>query len=348
MAAPNTKRLDLAQTVQTLVAYVAAPAVLAYPFGFVVLWLQFVRYYKMDFYTGWYAVSLINRIVVLGMGATILFITLVGSVLLSWIVGRILQLKNSANSSSFYHKLISYVSLSFLSLIALLVYILYSRVLAAGKFSCIAIVGKPSGESLANALRHQLDLWPDSLIPAIIFLAGGLLGGFLLYRSYRKYRDCRRTRIVQQLYPKDDFRLRPRFFIKGITEGWIYSGLVTAYLSGILAALVLAFYIPSFLPFVTYGETVKYPGKHEPEKDRFLSHLEGHWYYIHRLGPNNSEPRKRHYRILALREEVVTYVRVKPLGQEKGRIAPFPWQERAADWYTQLCPTAKPKSSSKR
>ena len=81
----------LSNIAQALAAYVAAPAVSLYPFGFVALFLQFARYFDLDFYTAWYATSLTNNMVVIGQGATILLVALIGSVLLSWMVSRILR-----------------------------------------------------------------------------------------------------------------------------------------------------------------------------------------------------------------------------------------------------------------
>lgn len=77
---PAFSFLNLAQT---LGAYLALPVVLLYPFGFVALFAQFINYFRLDFYTAWYAASLVNRVVILGQGATILAVALVGGVLLS-------------------------------------------------------------------------------------------------------------------------------------------------------------------------------------------------------------------------------------------------------------------------
>ena len=79
-----TTRLIFFEVVQTLGAYLAVPAVLLYPVGFLALFLQFVEYFDMEFYTAWYAASLADRMVVIGLGATILVVALLGSVLLSW------------------------------------------------------------------------------------------------------------------------------------------------------------------------------------------------------------------------------------------------------------------------
>jgi hypothetical protein len=318
MTTPKVSFLDIAQT---LAAYLAIPALVVYPFGFAALFLQFMRYFGLDVYTAWYAASLVNRMVVLGLGATILLVALLGSVLLSGKVSQILlRHENRASSHLRVRRRMLSVKVAFVSLIALILYVLYSRLLAAGRLYGRAIFGREPTECRLEALRHQLDLWPDSLIPAGIFVAGGLWGGWLIYKSYQKYRHSRSANMGQ--YSVADYSLRPGFFSRGITQGWILSGLTVAYLSGIVASLVLTWFTPGFVPFATYGETVEYPGK-EPTTDRFLSHAEGHWYFLHRIEPEGGE---REYRILALREGTVTYVRIQPQPAWATRVAPFvPW-----------------------
>src|SRR3712207_2457403 len=96
MTTPQVSFRDLAQT---LAAYLALPVVLLYPFGFVALFAQFTNYFDLDFYTAWYAASLVNRVVVIGQGATILAAALIGSILLSGIVGQFfLQHDNGGGS----------------------------------------------------------------------------------------------------------------------------------------------------------------------------------------------------------------------------------------------------------
>src|SRR5688572_14314669 len=121
---------------------------------------------------------------------------------------------------------------------------------------------------LVEAMRHQLNLWPDSLVPASIFLAGCLIGGSLIYRSYQGYRES--VDANQRRSPSEDYRLRPRFFNRGVTEGWILSGVATAYAFSVIASIVLAAYTPAFVPFMTYGDTVEYLGGKEPTDNRFL------------------------------------------------------------------------------
>jgi hypothetical protein len=46
-------RVNLLGVAQTFAAYLALPAVLLYPFGFVALFAQFTNYFRLDFYTAW-------------------------------------------------------------------------------------------------------------------------------------------------------------------------------------------------------------------------------------------------------------------------------------------------------
>ena len=75
--------MSVPDIVHTLAAYVAIPVALVYPFGFFALFVQFTKYFYLDFYSAWYAASLVNRMVAVGQGVTILVLSLIGSVLLS-------------------------------------------------------------------------------------------------------------------------------------------------------------------------------------------------------------------------------------------------------------------------
>jgi hypothetical protein len=171
-ATPGTSFLDIAQTVT---AYLAIPAVLLYPFGFLALFVQFVRYFDLEFYTAWYAASLVNRTVAIGLGFSILVVTLVGSVLLSGMVSQIfLRHDNGAHASSLERRGRLGFKLALVSIVVLVLYILYSRILAAGRVYDRAIFGnKPYDNCLEEAKRHQLNLLPDSLVPALILVVGG-------------------------------------------------------------------------------------------------------------------------------------------------------------------------------
>jgi hypothetical protein len=76
--------------VQVLGAYVALPVGLLYPVGFFALFVQFMNYFFLDFYTAWYAASLVNRMATIEQGVTILSLALVASVILSVIIYRFL------------------------------------------------------------------------------------------------------------------------------------------------------------------------------------------------------------------------------------------------------------------
>jgi len=48
----TTPRVSFLAIAQTLAGYLALPAVLLYPFGFVALFAQFTRYFGLDFLYG--------------------------------------------------------------------------------------------------------------------------------------------------------------------------------------------------------------------------------------------------------------------------------------------------------
>jgi hypothetical protein len=93
----ESQRRSWTEIVQTLTAYVAVPVALVYPFGFFALFAQVTKYFYLDSYTAWYAASLVNRMVAIGQGVTILALALIGSVLLSALISQIL-LKHAKRS----------------------------------------------------------------------------------------------------------------------------------------------------------------------------------------------------------------------------------------------------------
>ena len=326
-------RVNLLGVAQTFAAYLALPAVLLYPFGFVALFAQFVNYFGLDFYTAWYAASLVSRIVVLGQGASILAAALIGSVLVSGIVAQLfLRHDTGGVSRGFARGGRLSAKLAFVSIAVILLYVLYSRVIAAGRFSP-AILGSKPTECLEEALRHQLNLWPDSLVCASIFVTGCLWGGWLMYRSYARYRQS--VSVNEGHGPVVDQRARGilRFLVRGITQGWILSGLGAAYAFGLFASLMLAWYTPAFMPLLTYGATVEYQGKQEPNVNRLLSHAEGSWNFLHRKKIEGG----REYRIVSLTEGETRFVRVRPHEERAFRVAPFPWSEDAVTKVTKPC-----------
>jgi hypothetical protein len=118
-------RLSFLTIAQTLAAYLALPVLLLYPFGFVALFAQFTNYFRLDFYTAWYAASLVHRVVILGQGATILAAALIGSVLLSGIVAQIfLWHDDSGVSRRFARGRILGAKLAFVFILTLLLYVL--------------------------------------------------------------------------------------------------------------------------------------------------------------------------------------------------------------------------------
>ncbi|MFL5992053.1 MAG: hypothetical protein ACJ73W_08685 [Rubrobacteraceae bacterium] len=152
MTEPRVSFLAIAQT---LAGYLALPAVLLYPFGFVALFAQFTHYFGLDFYTAWYATSLVDRVVVLGQGALILAAALIGSVLLAGTVGQIfLWHDNSGAARHFERGGRLGAKLALVVTLTLLLYVLYSRILAAGRAFGPAIFGSKPTECQEEALRH--------------------------------------------------------------------------------------------------------------------------------------------------------------------------------------------------
>jgi hypothetical protein len=172
-------RIDFPAILQTLAAYVAIPVALVYPFGFFALFVQFTRYFYLDFYTAWYAASLVNRMVTIKQGVSILALALVGSVLLSKKIAQILlKPEMSPESSRSKGFTVKGANLTTLLAVTLVLYIAYSRLLAGGRLSWFVLRERKSTECDPDqAMRHLLNLWPDSLVPALIFVAGCLIGG---------------------------------------------------------------------------------------------------------------------------------------------------------------------------
>ena len=337
----SQKSGSLETAAQTLAAYVAIPVALVYPFGFFALFVQFTHYFNLDFYTAWYAASLVNRIVSIGQGVNILALALVISVLLAAKIAQILLKHEKSTGVSvvgrrilrvrkptlgdklrrFVRRHMRGVKLTTLLMGALILYIFYSRIVAGGRLDLFVLRGRKSTECVAGKIWwHQLQLWPDSIIPALLFLAGCAMGGRVIYRSYRSYRRS---------HPTEDYRLRPGTFVRGVTDGWMRSGLAFAYGGSVVASIVLAWFTPAFIPFVTYGDTIEYHGGKEPTENVFLSHFEGQWYFLHRIEPDNVDNPatwvKPEHRIVSLAEGQVDHVRVRPNPPRASRVAPLPW-----------------------
>jgi hypothetical protein len=314
-------RMSFTDIAQTIAAYLAIPAVLLYPVGLFALFTQFYGYFSFEFYTAWIAASLANRMMVIGVGATILIVPLIGSVALTWLVSQLLcshSDREGWGSLRRWHGLAA--KLVLVSALAFVLYVLWSRILIAGRVSCSAIVGRRYLEPPVEAMRHQLNLYPDSFWPSVIFVFGGLIGGMLILLAYRKYRE-----IVYQdegVYPETGYN-GIWFFSNGITQGLLLSGLVVAYCTGIVASLLLVGLMPAFMPYMTYGDSLEDPVDHE---NRYLSHTEGRWYVIHRYRNKNDD---RWYGLLALSEEYVSNTRVVPLSKFNPRTAPLPWLQDA-------------------
>jgi hypothetical protein len=149
---------------------------------------------------------------------------------------------------------------------------------AGGRPTFLSLRGRLSTEcNKAMVAWHQSQLWPDSLVPAAIFLVGCLWGGWLMYRSYQAYLQR------PDHDPAANLRLG-NALLESVTKGWILPGLAIAYAASVAASIMLAWYTPSFQPFMTYGPTVVHRGENKkPTDNTFLSHTEGQWYFLHRI-----------------------------------------------------------------
>jgi hypothetical protein len=316
-------RMTITEWAQTLAAYFAIPTVLLYPFGYFALFTQFYKYFSLEFYTAWYATSLANRLMVIGVGVTILLVPLIGSVLFTWLVSQLLcRHSDRVGWGSFGRSHGLVVKLASVSALVFVLHFLWTRILTAGRMSCLAIVGRGYNEPAAEAARHQLSL-NESVTPTLIFVAGGLLGGRLILASYRKYRQTEYERLG--LYPETGYN-GLRFFSNGITQGWLLSGLVVAYITAITAALFLVYLMPGFMPFMDYGKVTGLISERGEHPDRYLSFAEGRWHVIHRY---HNKKGTRWYGILTLSEGTVRDARVIPLGLSNPRVAPLPWPKDA-------------------
>ena len=333
----ETQRISFLDVVQTLAAFVALPVALLYPVGFFALFAQFVNYYFMDLYTAWYAASLVNRMVAIEQGVTILALALLASVILTVIIARrflahdksIVPSEDESNESRFERRGALYAELIGISLVILVLYSAYSRIVAGGgRLSWFglwfALRGRLSTEcNEVKIARHQVELWPDALVPASIFLVGCLWGGWLVYSRYQAYR--RRTYTDRDRYPAD--RRLHNAIVGGVTEGWILSGLAIAYMFSVFASIVLAWYTPAFMPYMTYGDTVEHRGEPKPTVNTFLSHTEGQWYFLHRIEKDTDDNPKTwklpDYTIVSIAEREVKHVRVRPNPPMASRAAPL-------------------------
>jgi hypothetical protein len=326
--------------VQTLAAYVAVPVALLYPVGFFALFFQFMNYYFLDFYTAWYAAYLVNRMVAIEEGVTILALALMASVVLAAFVNRVLsahdeggvpvgdelptawaKLKAASKLSGFERRGWLYAKLIVISLGIFVFYLAYSRIVAGGRPTLLSLRGRLSTEcSEVQITRHQLELWPDSIFPASIFLVGCLWGGWPIYRFHQAY--------LRRLDAEPAERGLANTILEGVTKGWILSGLAVAYTFSVAASIVLAWHTPSFVPYMTYGPTVEHRGEPNPTENRFLSHTEGQWYFLHRIPKRDDEKDPRNwtppdYTVVSLREGGAKYVRVRPIPPRVSRVAPL-------------------------
>jgi hypothetical protein len=203
----DRKEIGFWDVAQTLAAFVAVPVALLYPVGFFALFFQFMNYFFLDFYTAWYAASLVNRMVAIEEGVTILALALIASVVLAAFVNRVLsahdegrvpggdelptvraKLWAAITLRGFKRRGRLYAKLIVISLGIFISYLGYSRIVAGGRPTLLSLSGRLSTECAEEQItRHQLELWPDSILPASLFLVGCIWGGWLIYRFHQAY-----------------------------------------------------------------------------------------------------------------------------------------------------------------
>jgi hypothetical protein len=231
---------------------------------------------------------------------------------MSWWVGRIflwseaLEESNEGDSAWYkptWYRIFCLAVLFYASSVALVFFVLYSRMLQYGGWTTLA--GKLSVEVLhvksgttEDILRNRycnndiighvtsknnLDFWPDVLFPALIFIAGGIWGGYLIYRNFSESSNAKRAQFL--FTEPDHYRFRPKFFTEGVLNGWINSGLAISYLLSVVSVLVLSYNLQVTAPFVWYEDDVSggsndYGTESWEESARFLSHSNGYWYAV--------------------------------------------------------------------
>jgi hypothetical protein len=116
------------------------------------------------------------------------------------------------------------------------------------------------------------------------------------------------------------------FFVNGVTQGWLLSGLAPAYATGMVASLILVAYTPVFMPYLTYEKVRDTESPQPGGADRYLSHAEGHRHVIHRY---RNEQGDRWYGVAALDEDNVGNARVIPDKPPQPPRRPLPWPQNA-------------------
>jgi len=211
-----------------------------------------------------------DRIVVLGRGAGVLAPTLFASIVFSFVVGKtflvnekpVVQVSIWDNPSWWYRGRVA--SLVRTSLVAGVVFLIYSGVWHSGKLLLLpSNEGPPVNAGVLSdrgcsrqivkimTQKNDLAIWPEVVLPASVFIAGGILGGYLIYR---RFSESLNAKGIQS--KTDHYRFRSKFFIEGVLDRWILSGLTATYLMSVAAVVVLAYFQPFTLPYLWYKSTV--------------------------------------------------------------------------------------------
>lgn len=235
--------------------------------------------------------SLVDKTAVVGWGAWILTVPLIVGVVFSWSVGRVFLWTEERPG----RRILRLALLLVASLVAGIFFVLYSRLLHSGQLS-IQIVSTNIGSDSVHlrnrqcsqwvidnlALKDDLNSWPDIVLPASIFIAAGVLGGYLIYRSFRD-----RTNMEETHLSTGDYRFRFRFFKEGVSDGWINLGILTTYVMSVVSVVALAYFLQVTLPYMWYTSTVaedqgsNRQGTESGEgAGRLLGHSNGYWYVI--------------------------------------------------------------------
>jgi hypothetical protein len=143
------------------------------------------------------------------------------------------------------------------------------------------------GEAKEVFIGHAF--WYKQLLPASIFAAGVLVGGYSIFRNFCKYQNLPRWERKKENY---EYRLRPSFFKDGLLDGWLPFGLFLTYTISVIAVLVLAFFLPVTLPYMWYSipastnnpttsaDNYRQGTPTYEEAGRLLGHSNGYWYAI--------------------------------------------------------------------
>jgi hypothetical protein len=286
-------------------AYVAIPAVLFYPVGFLSRWLQIYRPYDIKIQTAWHATAVSDKLDVIGQGVLVLIPPLALSILLSILLGNVVYYffsrpKQHELASPYRSQEQEWRAAFIRGLMVLALFVL----LASFKiYSCALLIGAVP-QSFSQLWICARSDWPITLAPMLGYFLGCLVGGCLISRDFRRAMDAKmarqedsRRREAEEALPEPRspsspgvlkrawhaFRRTretyPLAFITGLRERWFLWGLAVAYVVSIASVLLLSpFQEEPSLPRVSYDD----PEDFSREVGLLLSHhADGRWYILH-------------------------------------------------------------------